>query len=287
MYQGSGVAIVTPFNQDGSVDYKSLENLLNWHVENKTDAIIITGTTGEVSTLTDEEQLDVIKFTVETINKRIPVIAGTGINDTRHMVYLSQEAEKLGVDALLCVTPYYNKTTQTGLYYHFASVAEAVSIPIILYSVPSRTNMEIEVETLVKLSKFENIIGLKDATGNLEYTKEVIAALPDFYIYSGNDDLIYDVMALGGNGVISVVANVKPYDTHQLVKTYLDGDKEASKAIQEKMNPLIDQLFVEPNPIPCKFIMDKKDMITHGYLRLPLYPLSEKYEKQVLEAFYD
>lgn len=284
MFKGSGVAIVTPFNPDLSIDYPTLETLLNWHVENQTDAIIITGTTGEATTLTYEEQLAVIAFAVKVIDKRIPVIAGTGSNNTMHMVKLSQEAEKLGVDGLLCVTPYYNKATQEGLYQHFSSVAKAVNIPIILYDVPARTQVTISVDTLVRLSVFDNIIGIKDATGDLDHNKAILEALPEFLVYTGNDDLIYDVLDNGGVGVISVVANIKPYDTHRLVWSYLEGDKETSKALQEKLNPLIDQLFIEPNPIAVKYALNTLNLIPNGSLRLPLTELSEKYHSALIEV---
>lgn len=284
MFKGSGVAIVTPFNPDLSVDYPTLETLLNWHVENQTDAIIITGTTGEATTLTYEEQLAVIAFAVKVIDKRIPVIAGTGSNNTMHMVKLSQEAEKLGVDGLLCVTPYYNKATQEGLYQHFSSVAKAVNIPIILYDVPARTQVTISVDTLVRLSVFDNIIGIKDATGDLDHNKAILEALPEFLVYTGNDDLIYDVLDNGGAGVISVVANIKPYDTHRLVWSYLEGDHKASKALQEKLNPLIDQLFIEPNPIAVKYALNTLNLIPNGSLRLPLTELSEKYHSALIEV---
>lgn len=287
MFKGSAVAIVTPFKEDYSVDYVTLEKLLNWHVQNKTDAIVITGTTGEASTLTNKEHLDVIEFCVEVIDGRIPVIAGTGSNDTLHMVYLSEEAEKRGADGLLLVTPYYNKATQEGLYQHFALAAKAVNIPIILYSVPSRTNVEIDVDTVVRLSEIENIIGIKDATGNLEYTEEIAKALPEFYIYSGNDDLIYDVLERGGHGVISVVANTHPLQTHNLVKEYLDGDKKASKKIQEDLMPIITNLFVEPNPIPVKYALLCLGLLPSGTLRLPLTKLSQEYRKALEGVIHD
>lgn len=284
MFKGSGVAIVTPFYEDGSIDYDSLRKLLNWHVEEKTDAIVITGTTGEATTLTMDEQLAVIAFTLKVIDGRIPVVAGTGSNNTAHMVELSIKAEALGVDGLLCVTPYYNKASQEGLFQHFAAVSKAVNIPIILYDVPGRTNVTISVETLVRLNAFDNIIGIKDATGDLEHNKAIIKALPDFLVYTGNDDLIYDVLENGGVGVISVVANIEPYKTHDLVYQYLQGDKKVSKNLQETLNPIIDQLFIEPNPIPVKFAMHHLNLITTGTLRLPLTPYSEKYRDALIQV---
>ena len=287
MFKGSGVAIITPFLESGDVDYPTLENLLNYHVANSTDAIVITGTTGEASTLTNKEHLSVIAFAVSVIAGRIPVIAGTGSNDTLHMVYLSQEAEKYGADGVLCVTPYYNKATQEGLYQHFKMVAEAITIPIILYTVPSRTNLNIEVETLVRLSEFKNIVGIKDATGDLDYTRRIHEALPDFCIYSGNDDGVFDVLELGGQGVISVVANICPEKTHRLVHAYLEGSIEESRKLQDTLMPIIDQLFTEPNPIPIKFAMETLELIPNGRLRLPLTRLSERFQETLKEQLYD
>lgn len=287
MFKGSGVAIITPFDEKGNIDYKTLRNLLEWHVSSKTDAIIIAGTTGEASTLTNKEHLEVIGFAVDVVQGRIPVIAGTGSNDTKHMVYLSTEAERLGADGLLCVTPYYNKSTQEGLYQHFSAVAEAVDIPIILYTVPSRTNVNIEVETVIRLSSHKNIIGIKDATGDLDYTQEISNALPGFYIYSGNDDLIYDVCEAGGHGVISVVANISPTRVHELVERYLSGDKEKARSLQESLNPVVGQLFTEPNPIPVKYAMEYIKMIPQGTLRLPLTKLSQEYRKSLEETLHD
>lgn len=281
------MAITTPFTRDYKIDYDTLEKLLNWHVANKTDAIVVAGTTGEASTLTNKEHLEVIKFVVDVIDKRLPVIAGTGSNDTLHMVYLSVEAQKRGADALLCVTPYYNKATQEGLYRHFKAVNDAVDIPIILYTVPSRTNVEIEVETVVRLSKLKNIVGIKDATGNLDYTTAVARAIDNFYIYSGNDNLAYDVLDRGGHGVISVVANIYPQDTHTLCASYLSGNKKEAKRLQEKLNSVVDHLFIEPNPIAIKYAMKHLEMIPSGTLRLPLTDLSEKYRKALEGALYD
>lgn len=260
IFKGSGVAIVTPFNEDGTINYEELARLLEFQIENQTDAIIIAGTTGEASTLTDEEQLALIDFTVKKVDGRIPVIAGTGSNDTRHGISLSVEASKLGVDGLLMVTPYYNKCTQGGLIKHFTAMAEKVDVPIILYSVPGRTQVNIEPETVYELSKVDNIVGLKDATGDLAYAVEVMRLCgPDFALYSGNDDIIVPILSVGGVGVISVLANVVPKETHDMVDFYLQGRVKESAALQLKYKPLIDALFAEVNPIPVKKALELMD----------------------------
>ena len=215
IFTGSGVAIVTPFHENG-VDFEKLTELLEFHVANQTDSIIICGTTGEASTMPDEEHLSVIAHAVKVINKRIPVIAGTGSNDTEHCIKLSQEAEKLGVDGLLIVTPYYNKTSRLGLIKHYEAVADSVNIPIILYNVPGRTGMNIPVPTLKVLAKHKNIVGIKEASGNISYTAQVAAKVPELDIYSGNDDMIVPVMYLLGKGFISFLANVDPKETHEI-----------------------------------------------------------------------
>lgn len=270
IFKGSGVAIVTPFNEDGTINYEELARLLEFQIENQTDAIIIAGTTGEASTLTDEEQLALIDFTVKKVDGRIPVIAGTGSNDTRHGISLSVEASKLGVDGLLMVTPYYNKCTQGGLIKHFTAMAEKVDVPIILYSVPGRTQVNIEPETVYELSKVDNIVGLKDATGDLAYAVEIMRLCgPDFALYSGNDDIIVPILSVGGVGVISVLANVVPKETHDMVDFYLQGRVKESAALQLKYKPLIDALFAEVNPIPVKKALELMDYKV-GSLRLPL-----------------
>ncbi|MFY9482352.1 MAG: 4-hydroxy-tetrahydrodipicolinate synthase [Tissierellaceae bacterium] len=275
IFKGSGVAIVTPFNEDGTINYEELARLLEFQIENQTDAIIIAGTTGEASTLTDEEQLALIDFTVKKVDGRIPVIAGTGSNDTRHGISLSVEASKLGVDGLLMVTPYYNKCTQGGLIKHFTAMAEKVDVPIILYSVPGRTQVNIEPETVYELSKVDNIVGLKDATGDLAYAVEVMRLCgPDFALYSGNDDIIVPILSVGGVGVISVLANVVPKETHDMVDFYLQGRVKESAALQLKYKPLIDALFAEVNPIPVKKALELMDYKV-GSLRLPLTEATE------------
>ncbi|QQK07573.1 4-hydroxy-tetrahydrodipicolinate synthase [Miniphocaeibacter halophilus] len=284
IFKGSGVAIVTPFKDNGEIDFEKLEELLEFHVENGTDAIIITGTTGEASTMTDDEHLETIKFAVDVINKRIPVIAGTGSNDTRHGINLSVEAEKRGADALLQVTPYYNKTSQKGLEEHFLAIANAVNIPIILYDVPGRTAMTIAPETIERLSKHKNIVGLKDATGNLAYTVEVIRRCGEnFAIYSGNDDVVVPLLSVGGVGVISVSANIIPKETSQMVHLYLEGKTKEAAALQIKYKKFIDSLFAEANPIPVKAAMNILGFDVGG-LRLPLYEASDSTKELLVES---
>lgn len=275
MFTGSGVAIITPFKKTGEVNFEKLAELIEFHIENKTDSIIITGTTGEASTLSDEEHLAVIKCAVDTVNGRIPVIAGTGSNDTRHGIELSVEAEKLGVDGLLQVTPYYNKTNKEGLIKHFEKIAESVNIPMILYNVPGRTGMNIPVDVVAHLSKNEKIVGIKEASGNISYAVEVARLCNDnFAMFSGNDDIIVPILSIGGKGVISVVANILPKETHDMVDLFLNGEVEKSRELQLYLKPFIDSLFIETNPIPIKKAMNLTGYEVGG-LRLPLYEMSE------------
>jgi 4-hydroxy-tetrahydrodipicolinate synthase len=274
IFQGSGVAIATPF-KEGKVDFDSLGKLLDWHVAEGTDAIIICGTSGESSTLLDEEQLETIDFTVKKIDKRIPVLAGVGSNETVHAVYLSQEAEKLGADGLLHVTPYYNKASRKGLIAHFTTIANAVSLPVILYSVPARTGVNITPGVCAELSKVDNIVGIKEASGDIAQVAEIARVTPDdFDIYSGNDDMVVPLLSLGGKGVISVVANVAPKDTHDMVIKYLEGDTKGACKLQLEMKPLIDALFIEVNPIPVKAALWLMDKIEYEY-RLPLCTMED------------
>ncbi len=274
LFKGSGVAIVTPYKED-KIDFEKLGELLEWHVEEGTDAIIICGTTGEAATMTDEEHKEAIKFTVNTINKRIPVIAGTGSNDTRYAIKLSMYAEKVGADGLLLVTPYYNKTTQKGLIEHYTAIADKVNIPCIVYNVPGRTGVNVLPKTLAKLAKHPNINAVKEASGNISQVAEIARLCPDdFYIYSGNDDMVVPLLSLGGNGVISVVANILPKDTHDMVINYLEGNIDDARKLQLNMKPLIDALFIETNPIPIKTAMNLLEMNV-GDLRLPLTTMSE------------
>lgn len=282
-FTGSGVAIITPF--DGNkTNYDELGKLIEMHIANKTDAIIICGTTGEASTMPDEEHLAAIEYTVKKAAGRICVVAGTGSNDTAHAVALSKKAEELGADALLQVTPYYNKATQKGLVAHFGAVAEAVSIPIILYNVPSRTGVSISIDTLKELAaKYENIVGVKEASGNISYTAKVAAEIPELYIYSGNDDMIVPVLSLGGKGVISVVANIMPEETHNICKYYFDGEVEKSRELQLKMLDLINKLFIEVNPIPVKTAMNMMGF-NAGNLRMPLTDMSESNKEALRQS---
>ena len=250
LFIGSAVAIITPFNDNG-VDYDTLGDLIEFQIKNSTDAIVVCGTTGEASTMPDEEHIAVVKFTVDKVNKRVPVIAGSGSNDTRHAIKLAQELEKAGADALLAVTPYYNKATQKGLYQHFAMTAESVKIPIILYNVPGRTNLNINPETMQELAKINNIIGVKEC--NFEQIGEIINLCgPDFAIYSGEDSMVLPYLSMGAKGVISVMANVIPQDTHDMVMKFLAGDVNIAMATQLKVLNLVKMLFCEVNPIPVK-----------------------------------
>lgn len=275
IFKGSAVALVTPFTDNG-VDFEKLGKLIEFHIENYTDALVICGTTGESTTMNDAEQLSVIKYTVDKVNKRIPVIAGTGSNNTAHSVYLSQEAEKLGADALLIITPYYNKSNEKGLKLHFETIANSTSLPIILYNVPGRTSMNIKPKVVAELAKIDNIVAIKEASGDLSQVAEISRLVPDdFAIYSGNDDSIVPLLSLGGSGVISVLANICPRETHELVQKFLDGDIDGSKKLQLDMKPLIDALFIEVNPIPVKTAMNLLGFKV-GNLRLPLADMNEK-----------
>ena len=275
IFTGSGVALVTPMNSDGSVNYDVLEQLLEFHVENGTDAIIACGTTGEAATLSEEEHCKVLSFVSEKINGRIPVIAGTGSNDTSTAVMLSKSAEKTGADALLCVTPYYNKTSQAGLVKHFNVIADAVDLPIILYNVPSRTNMNITPEALLELSELSNVTAVKEASGNISQIAKIKALCGDkLDIYSGNDDQVTAILALGGIGVISVLANVVPKAVHEMVMSYLTGDTNKSLSLQLEYLKLANDLFIETNPIPVKTALNLMGKEA-GDLRLPLYEMDE------------
>lgn len=274
IFKGAGVAIITPFNADGSVNYDKLGEILEFQIANSTDAIIICGTTGEASTLTHEEHLECIRYTVDKVKGRIPVIAGTGSNCTQTAVYLSTEAAKYGADGLLVVTPYYNKATQNGLYEHYMEIAKSVDIPIIMYNVPGRTGCNILPATAVKLAKAaDNIVGIKEATGNISQVAKLMS-LADGCIdlYSGNDDQIVPIMSLGGSGVISVLSNIAPKQTHDIVAKYLEGDVKTSMQLQLEAINLIDALFCEVNPIPVKHAMNLMGMEA-GPLRRPLSPM--------------
>ncbi len=274
-FTGSCVALITPFNFDGTPNYKKLDEILEMHIKNKTDAVVVCGTTGEASTLPDSEHLEVIKHSVKTVNGRMAVIAGTGSNYTDHAVEFSKKAEEFGCDAVLCVTPYYNKATQKGLVLHYTKIANAISIPVILYNVPSRTGVNISVEALKELAKIENIVAIKEASGNMSYAMKVRREVPELYMYSGNDDLIVPIMSIGGKGVISVVANILPEETHNICEYYLNGEVEKSAKLQLEMLDLINNLFIEVNPIPVKTAMNILGYEVGG-LSLPLCEMEEK-----------
>lgn len=277
IFQGSAVAIVTPFNENG-VNFKKLEELLEWHVKEGTDAIVICGTTGEATTMTEKEKQDTIKFTVDVINKRIPVIAGTGSNNTASAISMSKYAESVGADGLLVITPYYNKTTQKGLVKHFSAINSEVKTPIILYNVPGRTGVNIAPNTLVELSKLSNVVGLKEASGNISQVVQMKALCRDSIdIYSGNDDQIVSIMALGGKGVISVLANIIPSKVHEIAEKCLNNNFKEALDIQLDTLALTNTLFVETNPIPVKTAMNLMGFEVGG-LRLPLCEMESKNE---------
>lgn len=281
IFTGAAVAIITPFNKDGSVNYDKLEQLIEEQIAGGTDAIVICGTTGESATLTGEEHLDCIKFAINKVGKRVPVIAGTGSNDTAYATEMSIDAEKAGADALLLVTPYYNKTSQRGMVAHFLHTADAVNIPVILYNVPSRTGCKIEVETYKELSKHKNIVAAKEAGGDISVVAK-IAAETDLDIYSGNDDQVVPIMALGGKGVISVASNIIPHEMHQMTEYALKGDFVGARELQLKYLKLINALFCDVNPIPVKKAMNLMGKEV-GECRLPL-TAPEEAKARVIEA---
>ena len=253
LFTGSGVAIITPMQADGSVNFPVLKELLEFQLENGTDAIIICGTTGEASTMTDEEQIETVRFAVETVAKRVPVIAGAGSDDTAHAIELAKGCENVGVDGVLLVTPYYNKTTQKGLIKHYTAIANSINIPVILYNVPGRTGLSISPQTCYELSKVKNIVGIKEASGNFSNIAQIAALCgPDFDLYSGNDDQNVPILSLGGKGIISVLANVAPKDAHDMVAKFHAGDTKGASELQLKSIELINALFCEVNPIPVK-----------------------------------
>lgn len=288
VFTGAGVAIVTPFKDNGEVDYEKFAEMVEYQIENGTDAIIVCGTTGESSTLTHEEHLEMIRYCVEKVNGRIPVIAGTGSNCTETAVYLSTEAEKYGVDGLLVVTPYYNKATQKGLYQHFKAVADSVKVPVILYNVPSRTGCNIAPETVVKLcTEVENIVGVKEASGNLsQIVKLMSLADGKVDLYSGNDDQITPLLALGGKGVISVLSNVAPRQTHEICAKFFAGDVAGSCVEQLRAIPLCNALFCEVNPIPVKKALNLQGRGA-GILRMPLCEMEEENAVKLEKAMKD
>ena len=287
IFTGAATAIVTPFKANGEVDYDTFAKNIEFQIENKIDAIVVCGTTGEASTLTHEEHLDVIRYCVKCVNGRVPVVAGTGSNCTETAIYLSQEAEKAGVDGLLIVTPYYNKATQKGLYEHFKLIADSVKTPIILYNIPGRTGgVNILPETVVRLcTEVENIVGVMDATGNISQVAKLMSIAGDKVdLYSGNDDQIVPLLSLGGKGVISVLSNIAPKETHDICAKFFEGDVEGSRKLQLNLLTLINLLFIEVNPIPVKKALQLMGMMG-GTLRRPLTEMEEdnaaKLEKEM------
>lgn len=278
IFTGAGIAVITPFNPDGSINFEEFGHIIDDQINNGTDAIIVCGTTGESATMTDEEHRECIRFCIKHVNGRVPVIAGAGSNDTHYAVELSKEAEAMGADALLHVTPYYNKTTQKGLVAHFNAIADAVNIPIILYNVPSRTGVNIDVATVKELSKHRNIAAIKEASGNIEYVAKLAAACgDDIDIYSGNDDMVVPIMSLGGKGVISVASHVIPAKMHEMTKLCLDNDFAKASEIQLEYLDLINALFIEVNPIPVKEAMNMLGY-NAGPCRLPLCDMTDEHK---------
>ncbi|MCD7739340.1 MAG: 4-hydroxy-tetrahydrodipicolinate synthase [Lachnospiraceae bacterium] len=288
IFKGAGVAIITPFHEDGSVDYESFARLIEFQIANGTDAIIVCGTTGEASTLSHEEHLDVVGFCIKQVAGRIPVVAGTGSNCTETAVYLSQEAEKLGADGVLLVSPYYNKATQNGLYTHFKTIADSIHIPVILYNIQGRTGVNIAPATIARLfHDVDNIVAVKEASGNISQVAH-IAQLTDgqMDIYSGNDDQIVPILSLGGKGVISVLSNIAPKQTHDICQLYFDGKVEESAREQLRALPLVDALFCEVNPIPVK---SAASYLGYGKneLRLPMTVMEEPNQERLKKAMIE
>lgn len=278
IFEGCGTAIVTPFTEDG-VNFEEFKKLIEFQIENEVDSIIVCGTTGEASTMTTEERKETIKFAINTIAKRTKVIVGTGSNNTKTAIEMSKFAEEAGADGILVVTPYYNKTTQQGLIAHYTEIAKSVKLPIIMYSVPGRTGVNIAPETCKELSKIENIVAIKEASGNISQVAKIASLCQDdLAIYSGNDDQIIPVLSLGGKGVISVLSNVMPKYTHDMTKKYLEGNVEHATKMQLDVIDLIDALFIEVNPIPVKYALNLMGY-DFGKPRLPLIELSDKNKK--------
>lgn len=287
LFTGSGVAIVTPFNDDSSINFEVFKQLIEFQIENKTDAIIVCGTTGEPSTMSVDEHLEAVRFAVSTVNKRVPVIAGAGSNDTAHAVSLCRESQKLGADGVLLATPYYNKTTQKGLIAHYQRIAASIDIPMILYNVPARTGMNILPKTAYELTKTGNITAIKEASGNITQIAELANLIyGKMDIYSGNDDHIVPVLSLGGIGVISVLANVAPRDTHDMVISFLEGDTAKARDLQLKAIPLVSALFCEVSPIPVKRSLNMMGYNVGG-CRMPLCEMEDHNADRLRQSMID
>ena len=288
IFTGAGVAIVTPFNEDESINYDRLDELIDYHCSHGTDSIIICGTTGESATMTEKEHIECVKFTIDRVKGRLPVVAGTGSNCTRTAVEMSKEAADYGADGLLLVTPYYNKATQAGLIAHYTAVAKEAKAPIIMYSVASRTGCNIEPATVAELVKdVENIVGVKEASGNISQVAKIMELTDgNIDLYSGNDDQIVPLLSLGTQGVISVLSNVAPKETHDICERFFQGDIAGSRALQLRALPLVEQLFCEVNPIPVKRAVTLMGMDC-GPLRMPLTQITEEHEKALIKAMED
>ena len=287
MFKGSMVAIATPMNEDGSLDHESLEGLIEFHIKNKTDVIVSVGTTGESATLNFKEHSEVIKATLSVVNKRIPVIAGSGANSTSEAIELTQRSKELGADGCLLVTPYYNKPTQNGLYEHYKKIADEVNIPQILYNVPGRTSVDMLPDTVYRLSSHPNIIAIKEASGNLARSKQLLEQCSDnISIFTGDDKTSVRDLLLGFKGNISVTANIAPLDMHKMCKFAIDGNADEANKINSKLDILHDNLFIESNPIPIKWALHRMGLIKKG-IRLPLTWLDEKYENILEESLYN
>ena len=287
MFRGSIVALITPFHEDGSVNYEKIRELIEWHIENETDAILVLGTTAEAPALTASEEDEIVRIAVEQAAGRVPIIAGSGSNNTMIAVEQSVKFEKMGVDGLLVITPYYNKTNKAGMIHHFTAVADAVNIPILVYNVPGRTGISITYDVLVEISKHPNIAGIKEASGDMGYACKVSRLLgDDFNMYCGNDDITVPLMSMGGQGVISVLANILPKETHDMVQAYLDGDVKKAAEMQKYYLDFINALFIETNPIPIKEAMNQMGMGVGGY-RMPLFPMEESTKAKLIQTMKD
>ncbi len=284
MFRGSIAALVTPMNDDGSVDFKSFLNLLEFHIDNSSDGVVLAGTTGEAPTIDFDEHIKLIEEGVKFIKGRIPVIAGTGANSTKEAIYLTAKAKELGADACLLVTPYYNRPNQNGLYQHYKAINDAVSIPQILYNVPCRTGCDLQNETIIELSHLKNIIGVKDATGDLSRIKSLLGNVDDqFLLISGDDKTFFEFIDIGGHGVISVTANIVPNKIHQICKLIHDKKIDEAKKMNHDINELHRLMFIEPNPIPVKWALAYMGKIK-PFIRLPLVELEQKYHQQLIDC---
>jgi 4-hydroxy-tetrahydrodipicolinate synthase len=284
MLTGSLVALVTPMKSDGAIDFEALHRLVEWHIQEKTDGLVITGTTGEAATLTSTEQYELIYSVIKQVNHRIPVIAGTGTNSTQHTLALTQTAQQAGVDAALIVTPYYNNPPQNGMYQHYKTIAESTSLPIILYNVPGRTACDMLPETIARLANIPNIIGIKEATGNPERVIDILNRCPtDFAVYSGVDAINLEIISNGGRGVISVTANIAPGKMHDFCKAALSGDYALAERLHSELMPAHKKLFLQGNPIPVKWALHEMGMISTG-IRLPLIPFEPAFHAELAQA---